>query len=286
MHVITCKYCNGEYVQMLYEKTGRCSECGELINPAFANDKPKKTAKYKKSTSIATQSVNNAEKAKRNSDIHPAENKETEIPSVKVIERMPKAEVVSDEPEVKLESVPFAEPIENSGKGSDWDTSQFEDDLSSIGLFSFDEMEDTGVVYSDNSTEEVTQTKTPQISTEVIVEEKSVDSSLSSEIREVEKEIKNIEKADSPSRTIQNEDVLIPKDKQTESEKAESKRSKSTKEEFETEHVFNFNADGFYDDTEPVEPALPDAISKTIFIKAVGVVVALFLIITFLIYYA
>ena len=63
-------------------------------------------------------------------------------------------------------------------------------------------------------------------------------------------------------------------------------KGNAQKELFETEHKFNFNRDGFYDDAEPIEPAKPDAISKTIFVKAIGVVVALFLIITFLIYYA
>lgn len=57
-------------------------------------------------------------------------------------------------------------------------------------------------------------------------------------------------------------------------------------ERFETEDKFDFNTDGFYDDTKAIGEAKPDVISKTLVLKAVGFVVALFLVIAFLVFYA
>lgn len=57
-------------------------------------------------------------------------------------------------------------------------------------------------------------------------------------------------------------------------------------EQKETTYEFNFNHDGFYDDTVSIGEAKPDTIGKQILVKAIGSIVALFLIIAFLIYYA
>lgn len=57
-------------------------------------------------------------------------------------------------------------------------------------------------------------------------------------------------------------------------------------EQKETTYEFNFNHDGFYNDTVSIGEAKPDTIGKQILIKVIGSIVALFLIIAFLIYYA
>jgi len=58
------------------------------------------------------------------------------------------------------------------------------------------------------------------------------------------------------------------------------------KEQLEAEIDYNFNMDGFYDDTSPIVEAKPDTVSKQIAKKVFTVALILFLVITFLIYYA
>lgn len=58
------------------------------------------------------------------------------------------------------------------------------------------------------------------------------------------------------------------------------------KEEKEPNVDYDFNHDGFYDDTPSYEEALPDVLSKNLLFKILGATLGLFLIIIFLIYYA
>ena len=272
--IIKCKYCNGEYIQTVYDKAGRCSECGELINPKFIEEKPKKAAKYKKSTSIATPTVANAEKVKKNTNAPQIKN-ESSAQVGSVIKDISRPVRTTAEVVVEMTEEPKPEIITEASEDID--------DLAALGLFPLD------VEGPEIPVQETVKVKEPK---PVNLEEnvKKQEETISAEVQELNAEFLEAEsKMEIRSEKI--EKPVIPEeqsvtDYEEVDDKSRIKKNKAKIEEFETTHIFNFNQDGFYDDVEPVVPAKPDAISKTIFVKAVGVVVALFLIITFLIYYA
>lgn len=63
-------------------------------------------------------------------------------------------------------------------------------------------------------------------------------------------------------------------------------RKNLRKEQLEADIDYDFNHDGFYDDTTPISPYEIDAISKKTILKVVAAVVGVFAFIAFIIYYA
>ena len=245
-----------------------------MINPKFIEEKPKKAARYKKSTSIATPTVANAEKVKKNTTA-PQINNEPSAQIGSVVKDISRP--VKTTPEVVVEKTeePTPEIITEASEDID--------DLAALGLFPLDvegpeiPVQETGKAKEPNPVNLEENAKKQDETISAVVQE------LNAEFHEAESKMEiRSEKIEKPV-ISENQSGT---DYEEADDKSKTKKNKAKIEEFETAHIFNFNQDGFYDDVEPVVPAKPDAISKTIFVKAVGVVVALFLIITFLIYYA
>lgn len=64
------------------------------------------------------------------------------------------------------------------------------------------------------------------------------------------------------------------------------KRKESREEQFESDLPFHFNDDGYYNDNPPKIPPEPDRVSPLTLLKIAGFITAIFLIISFLVYYA
>lgn len=298
-----CKYCNEEYMEEVFSRTGRCSECGELLREN--TEKPKRASRYVKSTSIATEDVNKTQRMKETRQENVSETKQQPIVIDRILEkknlntssaddgnteqwedeknisanRLSNKSVSNVKPEIKTEVKEMVQEeiseLELLGLGS-------------FGNAAFDSKWSAADQTAERGYEEGPFEKTSK--------------ATSMELETLDKQTRTV-KCTVKATTTTTDALSSKGTKKDEGEKEKQMplffknlmenrkeekeiRKKLMQEELEADFEFNFNADGFYNDTEPVVEARPDALSKTIFIKVIAMAVAIFLIITFMIYYA
>lgn len=302
---ILCPYCNQQYLELLFRKTGKCSECGEKIE---VTEVPleKKRSKYTKTTTLTPQVI--YEKPEKKKEEVPKLKPETQKTSNENMKPLNKQRMAADEEPQKTDKkqeVSHKEPLvhENDSqtetvyeRDSQEEQNEIVDDLSLLGLKGFDNESDESspTSSSDNvpltvpyKKESVKESKNE----DSFHEEKSEMTNNVSELLSSEEKTEKTNKAhDEPyDEAEDSEEKGVPKKKLSCAEWLKERKEQKIerqKETLETDYPFKFNEDGFYDDTEAMAEARPDVIGKTILIKGLGIIVALFLLISFLVYYA
>lgn len=306
-----CKLCNEKCLEEVFNKTGRCSECGELLEET--TDRPKRASRYVKSTSVAVEDINKAQKFK---EPKTEKSKDNELPKINKKESaeniVNKADASNTEKNFvnaqDKERSADTEQLQNTKKQEDYSPTSVapetnknllntpsyayrsveRENMASPTLLNSrgDEMAPVGFGAQESSegstAEPMLKKKDVQNHASQDTDEKKVATSSTEEIS-VRIDMAILD----GSEDKKNEEVRRgPFSLKQYMQEQKRVKTEQMHEELETDYSFNFNADGFYDDTEAIEEARPDTISKNVFFKIIGVAVALFLIITFMIYYA
>ena len=290
-------------MEIYFRKTGKCSECGETIKCSEISEGQKKS-KYKKK-SVSSSSI----AASENFSKVKAQEKE------KNIEKKDNSSFIKVNPENKDDSEqPIYDEIEREFELEDLGLNSFVKDeeteevenerhLTKNNVFkdiSADEMHESDDVNLSDvhknhinaeaeipGSEKLSEVELKKLSKET--EEKSYDEEIDNsddESKEIYDEVKNETiKAHNEPR----ENIEITKIKRTCAEWLKEKQKENIekrKEQLEEGFDSDLNEDGFYDDTKAMAEAKPDVIGKEILTKIIGSVIALFLFIAFLVYYA
>lgn len=102
--IYKCDACGGVYLEEIYESTGKCSECGTVINPKF-----KKPRMYKKTSSIT-------KKEKTDIDYSPTHTELVSSLTPKKKKTMPSITTASDKKDIKKENSRTASFYESQNK--------------------------------------------------------------------------------------------------------------------------------------------------------------------------